>query len=75
MSCATRRILVLRRRVSAAVEPVAVGPQAVSDEPRERPLDALNYREGAGIGVIQSLALLAGIGRSGVTLAAACSTD
>ncbi|PBC39633.1 hypothetical protein CJ179_37255 [Rhodococcus sp. ACS1] len=40
---------------------------ALSDEPRERALATPNYREAAGIGVIQSLALLAGISRSGVT--------
>ncbi|MGW4337964.1 undecaprenyl-diphosphate phosphatase [Rhodococcus koreensis] len=61
---------VLRRRAAAAVEPATVGapPHAVSDEPRERALAALTYREAAGIGMIQSLALLAGISRSGVTM-------
>ncbi|MBC2638235.1 MULTISPECIES: undecaprenyl-diphosphate phosphatase [unclassified Rhodococcus (in: high G+C Gram-positive bacteria)] len=59
---------VLRRRAATAVEPATLGGQALPDRPRERPLDALNYPEAAGIGVIQSLALLAGISRSGVTI-------
>ncbi|MFD9664779.1 undecaprenyl-diphosphate phosphatase [Rhodococcus sp. NPDC059968] len=59
---------VLRRRAAAAVEPAAVGAHTLPDRPSERPLGDLNYREAAGIGAIQSLALLAGISRSGVTM-------
>jgi undecaprenyl-diphosphatase len=59
---------VLRRRSAAAVEPATVGAHTLPDQPSERPLGNLNYREAAGIGAIQSLALLAGISRSGVTM-------
>ena len=69
---------VLRRRsttaalaATAGAAPMGahtVGAHAMPDEPAERDLSTLNYREAAGIGLIQSLALLAGISRSGVTM-------
>jgi undecaprenyl-diphosphatase len=63
---------ILRRRdevrALAAVggEPAAA-PDPGSDGPSRR-LDTLNFREGFIIGLFQSLALLAGISRSGVTM-------
>jgi len=48
--------------------PAAASGRLIVTEPR--PLDTLAYREGIVIGLFQTLALLAGISRSGVTMVA-----
>jgi len=68
----------LRRRADAraAVEAKTESPDAVAIEERQhavvggpsRNLDTLGYLEAAVIGVFQTLALLAGISRSGITM-------
>jgi undecaprenyl-diphosphatase len=56
----------VRALAAVGAEPVGASTPSV-DEPSRR-LDTLNFREGFIIGLFQSLALLAGISRSGVTM-------
>jgi undecaprenyl-diphosphatase len=69
----------LRRRADqrTLVRVAAGGPEGTPDERhalvyggRDRSLETLNYREAGIIGLFQTLALLAGISRSGITMVA-----
>jgi len=58
---------------AAALSPGLAGPGAATEadiraRTKERQLDTLNYREAGIIGMFQTLALLAGISRTGITM-------